>query len=150
MSYSVPTVTVNCRGIRSTDIHPHKRSTDLHRFSLEQFGAQLSIIRRQRMKASRHALRPPTSGAGSTAVANGQSCVGRASFVQLSRDPLMGGKANAERLSLHCFPPASPNPRDHRGSRNARGLRPRRCLNTLRKIGAGEGIRTLDPDLGKI
>ena len=27
---------------------------------------------------------------------------------------------------------------------------PTRQLNSLKKIGAGEGIRTLDPDLGKV
>jgi hypothetical protein len=124
--------------------------SDLLRFSLDQVGGQLSLIRRHSMKEPRHALRPPTSGAASIAAPHGQLCIERAPVRQLSRRPLIGCTANAAWRSRLCFPPASPILPPPPGKQKFRGLRLRRCLNTLRKIGAGEGIRTLDPDLGKV
>ena len=54
------------------------------------------------------------------------------------------------RRAFCCFPPASPA----FGSGAGKQKRPRRAafnrLNSLRKSGAGEGIRTLDPNLGKV
>ncbi len=52
--------------------------------------------------------------------------------------------------AFYCFPPASPA----FGPGPGKQKRPRRAafirLISLRKFGAGEGIRTLDPNLGKV
>src|SRR5260370_36654905 len=49
-----------------------------------------------------------------------------------------------------CFPPASPTLRcgtgKHKAAQNGRFM----LLISLRKIGAGEGIRTPDPNLGQV
>src|SRR5476649_719631 len=102
------------------------------------------------MKTPRHALRPPNPGPGSRAAPNGQLCVGRASLLQLLHRPLIDCMANAEWLSLDCFPHASPILPPPSGKQKFRGILPRNRLSPLGKVGAGEGIRTLDPDLGKV
>ena len=83
--------------------------SELLRFSLDQVGGQLRLIRRHRMKEPRHVLRPPTSGAASIAAPHGQPCIEWASLRQLSRRPLIGCTANAAWRSRLCFPdpPAS-------------------------------------------
>ena len=60
---------------------------------------------------------------------------------------------NADRvleLSVGCFPPASPAIEAEAGKHKSRKAGPLGQLILLRKNGAGEGIRTLDPDLGKV
>jgi hypothetical protein len=51
---------------------------------------------------------------------------------------------------LGCFPPASPAIAAEAGKQKSQARCPLGQLILLRKIGAGEGIRTLDPDLGKV
>ena len=54
------------------------------------------------------------------------------------------------RFAFGCFPPASPAIAAEAGKHKARNGSPLGQLILLKKIGAGEGIRTLDPDLGKV
>jgi hypothetical protein len=48
-----------------------------------------------------------------------------------------------------CFPPASPAFASEAGKQKTTPRDRSDSLIYLKKIGAGEGIRTLDPDLGK-
>ena len=52
------------------------------------------------------------------------------------------------RLALVCFPPASPVFASEAGKQKTTPKDRSDSLICLKKIGAGEGIRTLDPDLG--
>jgi hypothetical protein len=54
------------------------------------------------------------------------------------------------RFAFGCFPPASPAFVPEAGKQKTTPKDPSQQLICLRKIGAGEGIRTLDPDLGKV
>ena len=49
-----------------------------------------------------------------------------------------------------CFPPASPADALEAGKQKTTPKDRSDSLIWLKKIGAGEGIRTLDPDLGKV
>ena len=49
-----------------------------------------------------------------------------------------------------CFPPASPTVAFEAGKQKTTPKDRSDSLICLQKIGAGEGIRTLDPDLGKV
>ena len=49
-----------------------------------------------------------------------------------------------------CFPPASPAFASEAGKQKTTPKDRSGSLICLKKIGAGEGIRTLDPDLGKV
>ena len=49
-----------------------------------------------------------------------------------------------------CFPPASPAVVSEAGKQKTTPKDRSDSLICLKKIGAGEGIRTLDPDLGKV
>ena len=49
-----------------------------------------------------------------------------------------------------CFPHASPVSRADAGKQEAAPTGSRKQLNSFRNFGAGEGIRTLDPNLGKV
>ena len=49
-----------------------------------------------------------------------------------------------------CFPHASPAFVPEAGKQKKTPRDPSQLLICLKKIGAGEGIRTLDPDLGKV
>ena len=49
-----------------------------------------------------------------------------------------------------CFPPASPLCKEGLGKQQAPRRALVRCLKSLLIFGAGEGIRTLDPNLGKV
>jgi hypothetical protein len=49
-----------------------------------------------------------------------------------------------------CFPPASPAVVPEAGKQKKTPKDSSQPLICLKKIGAGEGIRTLDPDLGKV
>jgi hypothetical protein len=66
------------------------------------------------------------------------------------RPPLSNSADRLLELPVGCFPPASPAIAAEAGKHRSRKAGPRGQLILLRKIGAGEGIRTLDPDLGKI
>jgi len=54
------------------------------------------------------------------------------------------------RFAFGCFPPASPAFVPEAGKQKTTPKDPSEQLICLKKIGAGEGIRTLDPDLGKV
>ena len=49
-----------------------------------------------------------------------------------------------------CFPPASPLCEEGAGKQRAFHGTPFKTLKSLLIFGAGEGIRTLDPNLGKV
>ena len=49
-----------------------------------------------------------------------------------------------------CLPLAYPSPRQRLGKQKASRRTPFIRLKSLRDLGAGEGIRTLDPNLGKL
>src|SRR4029453_12388163 len=53
------------------------------------------------------------------------------------------------RFASICFPHASPAFALKAGKQKTTSKDPSQQLISLKKIGAGEGIRTLDPDLGK-
>jgi hypothetical protein len=53
------------------------------------------------------------------------------------------------RFAFGCFPPASPAFLPEAGKQTKTPTDPSDSLICFKKIGAGEGIRTLDPDLGK-
>ena len=54
------------------------------------------------------------------------------------------------RSAFRYFPPASPASEPGPGKQKKTPKDSSQLLICLRKIGAGEGIRTLDPDLGKV
>jgi hypothetical protein len=54
------------------------------------------------------------------------------------------------RFAFGCFPLASPAFAPEAGKQKTTPKDPSQQLICLKKIGAGEGIRTLDPDLGKV
>ena len=49
-----------------------------------------------------------------------------------------------------CFPPASPLCDEGSGKQRVSRRTPSKTLKSLLIFGAGEGIRTLDPNLGKV
>jgi hypothetical protein len=60
-----------------------------------------------------------------------------------------GGREPAT-FRFWLFPPASPAFVPEVGKQNTIPKDPSQQLICLKKVGAGEGIRTLDPDLGKV
>ncbi len=56
----------------------------------------------------------------------------------------------APRPASRCFPSASPTPVQRPGKQKAAPKDRSKSVISLRKSGAGEGIRTLDPNLGKV
>ncbi len=66
--------------------------------------------------------------------------------------PLHPGRAAESplRFAFGCFPPASPAFVPEAGKQKTTPKDPSQRLICLKKNGAGEGIRTLDPDLGKV
>jgi hypothetical protein len=64
--------------------------------------------------------------------------------------PPMGKAAGSPlRFAFCCFPPASPAYMPEAGKQTTTPKDLSKQLICWKKIGAGEGIRTLDPDLGK-
>ena len=65
---------------------------------------------------------------------------------------LLMPKASARPLqpASCCFPHASPVSQTGAGKQKAAPQDRSKILTSLRKFGAGEGIRTLDPNLGKV
>ena len=49
-----------------------------------------------------------------------------------------------------CFPSASPTQASWAGKQETASTDRAKPLRLMRKLGAGEGIRTLDPNLGKV
>ena len=63
---------------------------------------------------------------------------------------LPSASERAPRPTSRCFPRASPTPAQRPGKQKAAPKDRSKPLISLRKPGAGEGIRTLDPNLGKV
>ena len=66
--------------------------------------------------------------------------------------PALGGGTAAltQFYAPNCFPHASPTLLTVPGKQSATDLVAAKPLLSQKKLGAGEGIRTLDPDLGKV
>ena len=92
--------------------------------------SKASLLNRARRLALRHLV----------LATNGD--LGEPAMPKATQSPLL--------YAFRCFPPASPALAPGAGKQK----RPRRaafiCLILRRKFGAGEGIRTLDPNLGKV
>jgi len=112
-----------------------------HRPRRQEVGSQLSLagyvtLRRDtQISASIHSV---VGGYDSPPL-----CLGGRRRSSKSADRILG-------LSVGCFPLASPAFAAEAGKHKCRKAGPLGQLNLLRKVGAGEGIRTLDPDLGKV
>ncbi len=84
--------------------------------------------------------------------------VGQVALWSVLRDENHGfAPASMPKATLHplrrafcCFPPASPAFGSGAGKQKTPRRAPFNRLIYLRKSGAGEGIRTLDPNLGKV
>jgi hypothetical protein len=75
---------------------------------------------------------------------------GRAERPEMTVSPVPKAAGLIPRHDPACFPSASPTPTQWAGKQK---MAPKDRFNTLislRKSGAGEGIRTLDPNLGKV
>jgi uncharacterized ubiquitin-like protein YukD len=68
----------------------------------------------------------------------------------LRRLDLQNATGSPLRFASVCFPHASPAFVPEAGKQKKTPKDPCQPLICLKKIGAGEGIRTLDPDLGKV
>ena len=64
--------------------------------------------------------------------------------------PLPTPAARPPRPTFRCFPSASPTPTLWAGKQKAAPQHRSNTMINLRTFGAGEGIRTLDPNLGKV
>ena len=81
---------------------------------------------------------PPTGSAG------------RAERHEMSVSPVPNAAGLIPRHDPACFPGASPAPTRWAGKQKTAPKDRFNTLFSLRKFGAGEGIRTLDPNLGKV
>ena len=75
---------------------------------------------------------------------------GRAERHQMTVSPVPNAAGLIPRHDPACFPSASPTPAQRPGKQKAAPKDRSKPLISLRKSGAGEGIRTLDPNLGKV
>ena len=66
------------------------------------------------------------------------------------KQPTSQRRQGALQHASGCFPPASPLGQVRPGKQKAPQRAPTKLLIFLRETGAGEGIRTLDPNLGKV
>jgi hypothetical protein len=64
--------------------------------------------------------------------------------------PLPKPSPRTPQPAARCFPSASPTPAPRPEKQKAAPKDRSKSLISLRKSGAGEGIRTLDPNLGKV
>jgi hypothetical protein len=94
-------------------------------------------------RGSKRIRDPETSG---SAVRLWLEAVGYDSFVTL---PMPKVAARLLRHASCCFPHASPVSQTRAGKQKTAPKDRSKPLISLRKFGAGEGIRTLDPNLGK-
>ncbi len=75
------------------------------------------------------------------------------SFEPCSNDSQTGlifAASHNAKSAFCCFPPASPAAREGSGKQKTPRRASAKRLILLRMSGAGEGIRTLDPNLGKV
>ncbi len=75
---------------------------------------------------------------------------GRAERHEMSVSPVPNAAGLIPRHDPGCFPGASPAPAQWAGKQKTAPKDRFNTLISLRKSGAGEGIRTLDPNLGKV
>ena len=75
---------------------------------------------------------------------------GRAERHEMTVSPMPNAAGLTPRLDPACFPGASPAPTQWTGKQKTAPKDRFNTLISLRKSGAGEGIRTLDPNLGKV
>ena len=75
---------------------------------------------------------------------------GRAERHEMSVSPVPNAARVIPRHDAGCFPGASPAPARWAGKQKTAPKDRFNTLISLKKSGAGEGIRTLDPNLGKI
>ena len=71
-------------------------------------------------------------------------------FVGFGAIPMPEAAAGPLQHASCCFPHASPVSSSRSGKRKTAPKDRSKQLISLRKFGAGEGIRTLDPNLGKV
>jgi hypothetical protein len=74
---------------------------------------------------------------------------GRAERHEMTVSSMPDAAGCIPRHDAGCFPGASPAPARWAGKQKTAPKDRFNTLNSLRKSGAGEGIRTLDPNLGK-
>jgi hypothetical protein len=75
---------------------------------------------------------------------------GRADPREMTVSPVPNSAGRILRHDPGCFPSASPTPTPRPGKQKTAPKDRFNTLISLRKSGAGEGIRTLDPNLGKV
>jgi hypothetical protein len=75
---------------------------------------------------------------------------GRAEWREMMVSPVPKATGRIPRHDPGCFPSASPAPTRWAGKQKTAPKDRFNTLISLRKSGAGEGIRTLDPNLGKV
>ncbi len=75
---------------------------------------------------------------------------GRAERREMTVSPVPNAAGRIPRHDTGCFPNASPAPTRWAGKQKTAPKGRFNTLISLRKSGAGEGIRTLDPNLGKV
>ena len=75
---------------------------------------------------------------------------GRAERHEMTVSPVPNAAGLIPRHNPACFPGASPAPTRWAGKQKTAPKDRCTTLISLRKSGAGEGIRTLDPNLGKV
>ena len=75
---------------------------------------------------------------------------GRAERHEITVSPVPNAAGLIPRHDPACFPGASPPPTRWAGKQKTAPKDRFNTLISLRKTGAGEGIRTLDPNLGKV
>jgi hypothetical protein len=90
------------------------------------------------------AMRPDGCNMPATAPA------GRAERREMPVSPIPNAAGRIPRHDPGCFPGASPAPARWAGKQKTAPKDRFNTLISLRKSGAGEGIRTLDPNLGKV
>ena len=73
---------------------------------------------------------------------------GRAERHEMTESPVPNAAGRIPRHDAGCFPGASPAPTRWAGKQKTAPKDRFNALISLRKSGAGEGIRTLDPNLG--
>ena len=76
--------------------------------------------------------------------------VGRADRREMTVSPVPNAAGRILRHDPGCFPSASPTRTQRPGKQKTAPKDRFNTLILLRKYGAGEGIRTLDPNLGKV
>ena len=90
----------------------------------------------------------PREGGGTQGVESVVDWRKRAERRGLGESPIV--RCDTLEFASSCFPPASPLSSKRPGKQRAPRETPSKTLKSLLIFGAGEGIRTLDPNLGKV